>query len=287
MNVSVISIYSADNTVIIRLENCCHNFDAASEDIEKSDDGDDGQRRGANTRRSDGIYQRIGLIRDSDASWRNTRSSFSREALRGSWVSMPLDQRPKTSSHQKRQENWLQHIKVCSISSPWCIYEFLYNAHTNFFISFITGFCIDVKPNAENPIPERSGSVSDELHGTPLQKPVETENKNGREEVRSDLLHDFGRIAVAFQSLRRRDFADEESLMFPNTCADWLNRTFRIDPKTFLHRVHRACLPLWESNNSESCEDLSRDFLLFFREWSLFSGFLFGCSSILWCGSFP
>ena len=37
-------------------------------DIEKSDDGDDVQRRGANQRRSHGICQRIGLIRDGYAS---------------------------------------------------------------------------------------------------------------------------------------------------------------------------------------------------------------------------
>ena len=35
------------------------------EDIKKSDDGDDGQRRGANKRRSDGVCQTIGLIRSS------------------------------------------------------------------------------------------------------------------------------------------------------------------------------------------------------------------------------
>ena len=46
------------------------------QDIKESDDGDDGQRRGANKRRSDGVRQRIGLARDSGASWRNTRSSF-------------------------------------------------------------------------------------------------------------------------------------------------------------------------------------------------------------------
>ena len=38
--------------------------------IEESDDGDDGHRRGANKRRSHGKCQRIGLIRDSDASWK-------------------------------------------------------------------------------------------------------------------------------------------------------------------------------------------------------------------------
>ena len=38
------------------------------EDIEESDDGDDGQRRGANKRKCNGTCQRPGLIRDSDAS---------------------------------------------------------------------------------------------------------------------------------------------------------------------------------------------------------------------------
>ena len=89
-----------------------------------------------------GICQRIGLIRDSYASWRNSRSSFTRETLRGSWVYVPLDQRSKTTSHQKWQENWLQYIKLCAIRSPWFICEFLYNAHTYFVIIFITGFCI-------------------------------------------------------------------------------------------------------------------------------------------------
>ena len=36
--------------------------------IEESDDGDDGQRRGANKRRSHGIRQAIGLLRDCDTS---------------------------------------------------------------------------------------------------------------------------------------------------------------------------------------------------------------------------
>ena len=35
----------------------------------------------------------------------NSRSSFSREALRGSWVYTPLDPRSKTTSHQRGQEN--------------------------------------------------------------------------------------------------------------------------------------------------------------------------------------
>ena len=81
-------------------------------DIEKSGASDDGQRRGANKRRSHGKCQRNGPIRDGYASWRNSRSSFSREALRGSKAYLPLDQRSKTTSHQKWQGNWLQYIKL-------------------------------------------------------------------------------------------------------------------------------------------------------------------------------
>ena len=35
----------------------------------------------------------------------NSRSTFLAETLRGSWVYIPLDQRSKTTSHQKWQEN--------------------------------------------------------------------------------------------------------------------------------------------------------------------------------------
>ena len=111
------------------------------EDIEESDDGDASQRRGANKRRSHGICQRIGLIRDSDASWRNTRTSFTRKALRRSWVYQPLDQWSKTTAHQKWQKNQLQYNKLCTSRSPWFINEFLYYAQTYFFIIFIAGFC--------------------------------------------------------------------------------------------------------------------------------------------------
>ena len=73
------------------------------EDIEESYDGDDGQRRGVNQRRRHGVCQGIGPIRDGYASWRHTCSSFTRETLRGSWEDLPLDQRSKTTSHQKWQ----------------------------------------------------------------------------------------------------------------------------------------------------------------------------------------
>ena len=64
------------------------------------------------------------------------------EGLRRSWVYVPLDQRSKTTSYPKWQENWLQYIKLCAIRSPWFINEFFYDAHTYFFIIFITRFRI-------------------------------------------------------------------------------------------------------------------------------------------------
>ena len=42
------------------------------EDIDKSDNGSDSQWRGASKRRGSGIRQRIGFIRDGDASWKDT-----------------------------------------------------------------------------------------------------------------------------------------------------------------------------------------------------------------------
>ena len=52
----------------------------------------------------------------------------------------------------------------------------------------------DVSRNAENPVPQRSGSMSEELRGNPPQKSTEYENTNKNErheEVQSDLLHDL------------------------------------------------------------------------------------------------
>ena len=52
----------------------------------------------------------------------------------------------------------------------------------------------DVSRYTENPVPERSGSTSEELRGNPLHRSTETENTNeneGREEVQTDLLHDL------------------------------------------------------------------------------------------------
>ena len=58
-------------------------------------------------------------------------------------VYISLDQRSKTTSHLKWQENWLQYIKLCTIRSSWFISEFFLNyIFTHFIIIFITGFRI-------------------------------------------------------------------------------------------------------------------------------------------------
>ena len=72
----------------------------------------------------------------------------------------------------------------------------------------------DVNRYTENPAPERSGSLSEELRGNPLHKPTETENKNkneGREEVQSDLLHDLPDWLQDF----RENLGDESSPLTP------------------------------------------------------------------------
>ena len=68
----------------------------------------------------------------------------------------------------------------------------------------------DVSRYSENPVPERSESVSEELRRNPLHESTETENKNnneGREEIQSDLLHDLPDWLQEF----RENLVDERS----------------------------------------------------------------------------
>ena len=69
---------------------------------------------------------------------------------------------------------------------------------------------IDVNRYTENPVPERSGSTSEELQGNPLHRSTETKNKNkneGHEKVQSDLLHDLPDWLQEF----RESLVDESS----------------------------------------------------------------------------
>ena len=68
----------------------------------------------------------------------------------------------------------------------------------------------DVNRYTENPVFERSGSMSEELRGNLQHKPAETENKNknaGHEEAQSDLLHDLPDWPQDF----RENLVDESS----------------------------------------------------------------------------
>ena len=68
--------------------------------------------------------------------------------------------------------------------------------------------------STENPVPERSGSTSEELRGNLQHKPTETENTNkneGHEEVQSDLLHDLPDWLQKF----RENLVDERSPVEP------------------------------------------------------------------------
>ena len=52
----------------------------------KSDDGGNSQRRGVDKGRGNSVCQRVGFVRDSGASRRNTGSSFTLKTLRRSRV---------------------------------------------------------------------------------------------------------------------------------------------------------------------------------------------------------
>ena len=68
----------------------------------------------------------------------------------------------------------------------------------------------DVRRYVENPVPERSGSTSEELRRNLLHRSTETENTNknkGREEVQSDLLHDLPEWLQEF----RENLVDEST----------------------------------------------------------------------------
>ena len=66
---------------------------------------------------------------------------FTWEALRRSWENLPLDQRSKTTSHQKWQKNQLQYSELRTIRCPWSVDEFLHFIFTCFVNIFIAGYC--------------------------------------------------------------------------------------------------------------------------------------------------
>ena len=100
----------------------------------------DGQQREVNKRKSHEICRRIGLTLDSDASWKITRSSSTRENLRKSLWITSLDLWSKTTLHQKWQSNHLQYNELRVIRCLWSVNEFFYFIFC-FFNIFIVGYC--------------------------------------------------------------------------------------------------------------------------------------------------
>ena len=105
--------------------------------VSKSDDGCCSQRRCANKRRSDSVCQRIGLIRDSNASRRYTGRSFTRKTLRRSGIFLPLDQWSESTTHQKWQTNEMQHCELRTDRCPWSI-EMLFKLSYTYISDILT-----------------------------------------------------------------------------------------------------------------------------------------------------
>ena len=134
-------------------------------DIEESDNGDDGQRRGANQRRSDGVCQSIGLTRRSYASVLSLGKLCEDHGYTYHWIS---GQKPHLI--KEGQENWLQYIELCTICGSWNNSEFfLYyalSASSSSSLQESTSANRDsVSDNrgVETPVSERSGGTNEEL----------------------------------------------------------------------------------------------------------------------------
>ena len=168
----------------------------------ESDDGNDGQRRGANEWRSDGMCQALGLFRQSCISSRNSRSAFSVETLRGTWAHV---------SSGKAVRN---HISSKMASELISIYFY----YVPFMVPGIPASSSSITPSSasspsasqestsensdsvsenrdvEAPVSERNRGVNEELRGDPLHDSTETENQNkNREskEVQRDISHEL------------------------------------------------------------------------------------------------
>ena len=112
------------------------------EDIEQSDDGGDSQQRGAHKRRGDGICQRIGFIRDSNASWRYISSSFTWKTLRRTLGKVTIG--PVVKNHISTKmagRSITTDNELCTIRCPWFIDEFFDFILTYFSYIFIAGYC--------------------------------------------------------------------------------------------------------------------------------------------------
>ena len=167
---------------------------AGLESIEESDDGDDGQRRGAKKRRSSGFRQRIGLfvtvmlLEETPA----VLSLGSSARIMGFPTTGPAVKnhisperaRELIAIYQTMDHSLSLVFLRVPLQRPRLLHHHLHHGIPN----------LTSADTPKNPVTERSGITSEEQRGTALHKPTETENKNkneGLEEVQSDPLRDL------------------------------------------------------------------------------------------------
>ena len=102
-----------------------------------------------------------------------------------------MDQQSKTTSHQKKARELIAIYQT--VCHSWFLLTQLHLQPTS-SSSSSQDSVFDVNRYTENPVPERSGSTSEELRGDPLHESTETENKNKNgesEEEQSDMSHEL------------------------------------------------------------------------------------------------
>ena len=81
-------------------------------------------------KRSDRECQRIGCIRDSNASRRYTGRSLTGKTLRRSRIFLRVDQWSETTTHQRWQTDKMQHGELCTDRCPWFIDKLFKSSYT-------------------------------------------------------------------------------------------------------------------------------------------------------------
>ena len=144
------------------------------EDIGESDDGDDGQRRSAHKRRSDGTCQRIVtvMLLEETPAVLSLGKLCDDHGYTNHWTS---GQKPHLTKNGKRI--------YCKFSNyvPLVVPSLSTSSSTTptptSSSSSSQDSVFEVSKYTENPVHERSGSTSWELRANPMHKATETENK--------------------------------------------------------------------------------------------------------------
>ena len=123
------------------------------------------QRRSANKRRSDSVCQRIGFIRDSNASRRYTGRSFTRKTLPRSRIFLRVNHWPDTTTHQRR-------IKCCTANYVPIVVPGLSTSSSS---SATRTSPTSVLQDAEHPASTRSESSISTVWVSPSHEPPEIE----------------------------------------------------------------------------------------------------------------